>query len=124
MLIRLVSLATIAFVLSTPALAEDASVTAGRKLAVAKCAGCHAVDMAGESPEPHAPPFRTFGPDFPFSGLRDALTQGMIVGHARMPVVHLSRTQSVDLTAYLKTLQTPGPARPRAQSRIPDPTHP
>lgn len=99
--------------LSLSARAEDVSLSAGRQLAVARCGGCHAVDRVGDSPNPRSPPFRDLGARFPFDGLREALVQGMIVGHPQMPVIHLTQVESGDLTAYLRTLQPRRPVRPR-----------
>ena len=104
---------------SLPARAEDASLTAGRQLAVARCGGCHAVYAEGESPNPRAPRFRDLGAGFPFDGLREALATGMIVGHPQMPVQHLTQVESGDLIAYVRSLQTQQPSvgRPRASLR-------
>ena len=101
--------------LATAATAQDVSLTAGRRLAAAQCGRCHSVDAEGTSPNPRSPPFRTLGAKFPFDGLKDAMTSGMIVGHPEMPIIHLSPVEAGDLTAYLKTLQ---PAeQPRRRSR-------
>lgn len=89
---------------------DHASLTAGRRLAATHCGQCHAVDRADQSPNPRAPKFRDFGPNFPFEGLRQALAEHMIVGHPEMPVMVLSKTEIGDLIAYLKSIQ--GPARP------------
>ena len=99
-----------------PARAEDVSLSAGRRLAATRCGSCHAVDMAGESPNPRAPRFRDLGASFPFDGLRVALMQGMIVGHPQMPIIHLTQAESGDLIAYVRSLQKgPAEGRPRAQ---------
>ncbi len=88
------------------------SLTAGHRLAAQQCGVCHAVDQADQSPNPKSPRFRDLGARYPFDGLRDALTEGMIVGHAQMPVLSLTRVEIDDLIAYLKTLQKPdSPAR-------------
>jgi len=97
--------------LSLPAWAGEVSITAGRELATARCGRCHAVGRTGDSPNPRSPRFRDLGVDFPFGGLREALMQGMIVGHPEMPIVHLSEVESGDLVAYLRSLQEDGPRR-------------
>jgi mono/diheme cytochrome c family protein len=94
--------------LSLPARAEDVSLSAGRQLAMARCSRCHAVGRTGDSPNPRSPRFRELGARFPFDGLREALMQGMIVGHPEMPIVHLSEVESGDLVAYLRSLQQDG----------------
>jgi mono/diheme cytochrome c family protein len=93
------------------AASAQTSLTAGRRLAAQQCGICHAVDQRDQSPNPKSPRFRDLGARYPFDGLKGALTDGMIVGHAQMPVLSLSRIEIDDLIAYIKTLQTPnGPA--------------
>jgi mono/diheme cytochrome c family protein len=101
--------------LSTAARSQEVSLTAGRELAHARCSRCHAVDRTGASPNPRAPHFRDLGARFPFDGLREALMQGMIVGHPEMPIVHLGQAESGDLIAYMRALQERPPVRPRAR---------
>jgi cytochrome c len=85
------------------------SLTAGRRLAEAQCGRCHAVDREGDSLNPRAPRFRDLGARYPLDDLREALAEGMIVGHpALMPQVTLEPSQIDDLIAYMKSL------RPRA----------
>ena len=96
---------------------DDGSITAGRRLAATHCGGCHAVDRSDQSPNPRAPRFRSFGRNFPFEGLREALREHMIIGHPEMPVVILTQPEAGDLIAYLKSLQTadrPQKSRQRA----------
>lgn len=101
--------------LSPPARAQEVSVTAGRELAMARCSRCHAVGRTGDSPNPRSPRFRDLGARFPFAGLREALMQGMIVGHPEMPIQHLTQAESGDLIAYMRALQERAPVRPRAR---------
>jgi mono/diheme cytochrome c family protein len=96
--------------LSGPVRAQEVSLTAGHELAVARCSRCHAVDRTGDSPNRRAPRFRDLGAGFPFGGLRDALMQGMIVGHPEMPIMHLTQAESGDVVAYLRALQERTPA--------------
>jgi mono/diheme cytochrome c family protein len=95
--------------------AQEVSITAGRALATDRCARCHAVGRTGDSPNPRSPRFRDLGARFPFDGLREALMQGMIVGHPEMPIQHLTQAESGDLIAYMRALQERPPARPRAR---------
>jgi mono/diheme cytochrome c family protein len=100
--------------LSVSAQAEDVSLSAGKQLATARCSRCHAVGRTGDSPNPRSPRFRDLGARFPFDGLREALMQGMIVGHPEMPIQHLTPVESGDLIAYLQSLQQRrGPPRDR-----------
>jgi len=103
----------VALALMRPAHAADVSPNAGRQLATARCSRCHAVGRTGDSPNPRAPRFRDLGARFPFDGLREALVQGMIVGHPEMPIQHLTQAESGDLVAYLKSLQQRRGPRPQ-----------
>jgi mono/diheme cytochrome c family protein len=105
-----------ALALSLPARADDVSLSAGKQLAIARCGRCHAVGRTGDSPNPRSPRFRDLGARFPFDGLRDALMQGMIVGHPQMPIQHLTPVESGDLVAYLQSLQRPRGPQPRNRS--------
>jgi|WetSurMetagenome_2_1015567.scaffolds.fasta_scaffold156143_3 cytochrome c len=98
------------------------SLSAGRRIAEARCGTCHAIDRQGESLNPRAPRFRDLGPRYPLDELREALAQGMIVGHpALMPKVTLGPAQIDDLIAYMKSLQSPSAeTRPRARLRPAD----
>ena len=90
------------------------SSSAGRRVAAARCGTCHAIDRQGDSPNPRAPRFRDLGARYPLDGLREALAEGMIVGHPQlMPVVALEPNQIDDLIAYMKTLQRPAVAKRR-----------
>lgn len=125
MLTRLAVIALLNGALAVPALAQDASPRAGRQVAVARCGECHAVDATGESPNPRAPRFRDLGAGFPFAGLRDALSSGMMVSHPSMPKPYLTRADSGDLVAYLESIQAPTrTAPPRGRTRLPLQSHP
>jgi cytochrome c len=110
---RKIALAALAALILWPATASaQTSLTAGHRLAAQQCGVCHAVDQRDQSPNPKSPRFRDLGARYPFDGLRDALATGMIVGHAQMPVLSLTKVEIDDLIAYLKTLQKPDtPAR-------------
>jgi cytochrome c len=98
---------------------DQPSLSAGRRIAEAQCGTCHAVDRQGESLNPRAPRFRDLGRRYPLDALREALAEGMIVGHpALMPKVTLGPAQIDDLIAYMKSLQPPSAEiRPRARVR-------
>ena len=109
--LKAVRIASMAGVLATlaaqAALAQpDVSLTAGHRLAAARCGRCHAVDLHDQSPNPRAPHFRDLGEKFPMDGLRQALIDHMIIGHPEMPVQTLTQVEVNDLIAYLKSLQT------------------
>lgn len=114
----LAGMSSLAFVQA--AIAENQpSPSAGGRIAAAQCGGCHAIASEGESPNPRAPRFRDLGARYPLDALREALAEGMIVGHpALMPKVTLGPTQIDDLIAYMKSLQPrSAEIRPRARFR-------
>ena len=115
--LRIAILAGILATVTAPAaMAQgDASLTAGHRLAATHCGRCHAVDRRDQSPNPRAPRFRTLGGTFPFEGLRQALTNHMIVAHPEMPVMTLNPAEVDDLIAYLKSLQTAERRQPSKQ---------
>ena len=86
-------------------LAQEGKPQAGRALAEANCASCHAIGARGSSPLPLAPAFRDLHLRYPVDHLGEALAEGIGTSHAKMPEFQLSRTQVADFLAYLKTLQ-------------------
>lgn len=81
-------------------------VAAGRAIAEANCARCHAIGESGDSPNPAAPPFRTLKTKWPVENLEEALAEGIVVGHetVEMPEFEFDPEQIGDFIAYLKTL--------------------
>lgn len=91
------------------ALAQDdahGDVEAGHALVEQNCARCHAVGMQDDSPNPDAPPFRTFKAKWPLEHLEEALAEGIVVGHggAEMPEFTFEPDQISDIIAYLDSL--------------------
>ncbi|MEJ8572431.1 cytochrome c [Microbaculum marinum] len=76
---------------------------AGHALVEQRCAGCHAIEATGESPNPDAPPFRTFKSKWPLENLEEALAEGIVVGHEgqEMPEFTFEPEQISDIIAYL-----------------------
>ena len=97
------------------AAAQDApSLSAGHRIAAAQCGRCHAIDSQGDSLNPRSPRFRDLAAKYDLDQLREALKEGMIVGHpALMPKIELSATQIDDLIGYMKSL------RPRSAEAVP-----
>lgn len=79
---------------------------AGHALVEENCARCHAVEKTGDSPNPDAPPFRTFAEKWPLENLEEALAEGIVVGHegVEMPEFVFEPDQISDIIAYLGTL--------------------
>src|SRR6187551_3308708 len=77
----------------------------GARIAAERCGRCHAIGLAGDSPNPASPPFRTFGGLYPVADLLDALAQGATPSHTGMPRFKLNRRQTSALTQYVLSLQ-------------------
>ena len=82
------------------------AVAAGRAMAEANCARCHAVGADDDSPVADAPPFRTLSQKWPVEHLEEALAEGIVVGHetVEMPEFVFEPDQIGDFIAYLKSL--------------------
>ncbi|MGJ0426314.1 c-type cytochrome [Methylocystis sp.] len=79
----------------------------GESIARANCARCHAVGVAGKSPNPKSPPFRYLSRKYPLSSLEEALGEGILVGHEgpEMPQFQFDTGQIEALLAYLGSIQ-------------------
>jgi mono/diheme cytochrome c family protein len=86
-----------------PAAAENPQQ--GKRLALAHCAKCHAIDKVSPSPLKIAPPFRTLHQRYPVEMLQEALAEGIITGHPSMPQFSFEADQVGDFIAFLKTLE-------------------
>lgn len=87
--------------------AQDAlsgSPAAGRLLARAHCAGCHAVERTDDSPLKGAPAFRDMGMLYPASDLQEAFAEGIVTAHPAMPEFQFTPQQITDLIAYLDSI--------------------
>jgi mono/diheme cytochrome c family protein len=84
--------------------ANDA-VTQGFDLLRANCANCHAIDLVSLSPEPKAPPFRDVVKKYEPQALEEALAEGIVTGHDKMPEFTFEPEQVAAIVAYLDTLK-------------------
>ena len=100
--------------LTGPHLAHAGSATAGRIIAEAKCASCHAVGPHGDSPFPPAPAFRDLHQRYDVGALEEALAEGIVSGHPAMPEFTFSPAEISALIAYLRSLDPPAPTKHRA----------
>jgi mono/diheme cytochrome c family protein len=76
----------------------------GYKVAARECAGCHAIEKAGESPRPGAPPFRDIRRRYNEISLEREFQAIREVGHYAMPPKPISQADSRDLIAYIESL--------------------
>ena len=79
----------------------------GEAMAETLCAGCHAIGLTGESPEPEAMPFRQISWHYPVEALAEPLAEGIMVAHPKMPQWEFEPEQIDALLAYLETVQVP-----------------
>ena len=86
--------------------ASGGAADAGRALAERFCAECHAVARTGASPVAAAPALRGFALRWPLEHLREALGEGIVVGHdaVEMPEFAFTPREIDDLLAYLAWL--------------------
>ncbi len=89
---------------ASPGAAQDPA--AGKEIALRLCARCHAVAPGMASPTENAPPFASFGKEWPVSDLQEALAEGILVGHSDppMPEFVLTPQEISDLIAYLESI--------------------
>lgn len=85
---------------------ERADRQRGATLSQRYCAGCHAVGLTGDSPNPAAPPFRELHRRYSIDNLAEALAEGMLVGHPAMPEFQFQPDDVRAIVAYLKSVQT------------------
>ena len=83
------------------------SATRGAAYARQVCSACHAVQGAGVSPNPAAPPFATLAGRYPGVALERKLAEIAETGHYRMPPLQPDSQTIEDLAAYLDALETP-----------------
>ncbi|MGE0741007.1 MAG: cytochrome c [Hyphomonadaceae bacterium] len=99
--------AALAACASTPPQTQaGAVVERGQQIAATRCASCHAIGAAGDSPAPDAPPFRTLSTRYPVDALEEALAEGISVGHPAMPAFEFAPDDVTALVQYLQSIQT------------------
>jgi mono/diheme cytochrome c family protein len=91
---------------SSAAAAEDRQIARGHALVQRQCAGCHAVNRTGASPNPAAPAFRDLNRNYRIDDLGEALAEGILTGHPAMPAVRFPPEDIAAITAYLQSIQT------------------
>ena len=77
----------------------------GAIIARTSCAGCHAIEAAGDSPMAIAPPFRAIVQRRSSDDLAAAFERGLVTTHPAMPPYVFRANEIHDLTAYLDTLR-------------------
>ena len=90
---------------STTGYALDAEQKRSKALLENLCGRCHAVGKAGQSPNPLAPPFRTFGEKLYDTDMVQRLQDGLTTIHPDMPTFRFSRHEAAAAVNYLRSIQ-------------------
>jgi cytochrome c len=90
---------------STSAYALDAEQRRSRALLEDLCGRCHAVRTTGQSPNPLAPPFRSFGEKLYDTDMVQRLQDGLTTIHRDMPTFRFSRREAAAAVNYLRSIQ-------------------
>jgi cytochrome c len=87
--------------------AAEPLVDEGQAIVKSHCSRCHAIGPKGESPDPESPPFRMLSKKYPVQDFKEALGEGIIVGHEDqgMPPFAFSPSQVDAIIAYLESVQ-------------------
>ena len=89
----------------TSAYALDAEQRRSRALLEELCGRCHAVRATGQSPNPLAPPFRSFGEKLYDTDMVQRLQDGLTTIHQDMPTFRFSRQEAAAAVNYLRSIQ-------------------
>ena len=103
--LRIAAVPVVMFLLTTASQADISPVERGRAFAQEFCGKCHAIGLAGKSPQANAPAFRVLHKRYPVESLAESLAEGIGTGHPAMPEFELEPAQIDDLIAYLKSLE-------------------
>jgi len=98
------TLLTIALFTGATSAKDGDTIAAGRALSERLCGRCHATGAADNSPLAKAPPFRTFKSKWPLSHLEEALAEGIVTGHADMPLFSFSTAEIGQLLSHIDSL--------------------
>lgn len=100
----MIRLLAVAALVASTTLAPAQSPDRGRALLSEKCAQCHAIGTEGASPLAAAPPFRDLQSKYDVGALAEALAEGIVTGHAAMPVFAFAPRDVEAIIAYLRSL--------------------
>lgn len=81
----------------------EANIKEGKVLVEARCSGCHAVGLSGDSPNPRSPPFRKLFERHPGLALREPLSRGIAAPHEDMPKFVFTDQQIDQIIAYVNS---------------------
>ena len=76
----------------------------GRAFAQRACAGCHAIDVTGESPNSRAPAFRDLARQRSDAQLLASVGEISKNGHVEMPPIYVTPDETRAVIAYMRSL--------------------
>jgi mono/diheme cytochrome c family protein len=79
----------------------------GEIIARGMCSACHAVGRTGDSPHPAAPRFRSLDNQTDLSKLAQRIREGLLTGHADMPMYRFRNQDADAMVAYIRSIQGP-----------------
>ena len=85
--------------------ARDAEQARAKAMLEDLCGRCHAVGTTGKSPNPLAPPFRTFGEKLYDTDMVQRLQDGLTTVHKEMPTFRFSHDDAAAAVNYLRSIQ-------------------
>jgi mono/diheme cytochrome c family protein len=91
--------------IATTASAQAGQTSPGRLLVQRYCAGCHAIDRTGKSPNKASPPFRDLNSRYRIDDLGEALAEGILTGHPAMPEMRFPPEDVTAILAYIRSVQ-------------------
>jgi mono/diheme cytochrome c family protein len=90
---------------SGAAQALDAEQRRAKAMLQEMCGRCHAVGTTGQSPNPLAPAFRTFGEKLYDTDMMQRLQDGLTTIHPEMPTFRFKRDDAAAAVNYLRSIQ-------------------
>ena len=99
-----VAMLFLAVAVAGPVQAAGPDLEAGKALAERYCGTCHAVGPVGDSRLPAAPPLRDVASRYSVWNLEEALAEGIVTGHAEMPLFVFKPVEITNLLSYMETL--------------------
>ena len=90
---------------SRPAQALDAEQRRAKAMLEEMCGRCHAVGITGQSPNPLAPAFRSFGEKLYDTDMVQRLQDGLTTIHTEMPTFRFKHDDAAAAVNYLRSIQ-------------------
>lgn len=99
--------AALACIMLTLAVAQARDAEQARVKAMLEdlCGRCHAIGTTGKSPNPLAPPFRSFGEKLYDTDMVQRLQEGLTTVHKEMPTFRFSHDDAAAAVNYLRSIQ-------------------